>query len=291
MYLLLLLSVVLSVLKSTIYNRFAKKEKPSAVAIFRFNAVCYGTAGGVALCLGLGGSLSASTALCAAAYGMTVFALQSLSVAAMTAGSMAITSLLVLYGMIIPAMAGPIFWGEPFGITQTFGIIVMLFSLWLLREKSIPVPVAGEKRIPLAVGCFILSGTAGLIEKIHQKTEARTEKPTFLVLAFGIMFVLSVLGVLLLRKSKSPSETVQDRMAASGYGAAVGTVACFYSLVNLTLAGGMDSLVYYPIANGGALFLTVLVSAVVFHERMDVRKIIGCAAGLTSIILLSLPAL
>ena len=48
-------------------------------------------------------------------------------------------------------------------------------------------------------------------------------------------------------------------------------------------------MIYYPIANGGAMLLTVLVSAVVFKERYDKRKIVGTALGLLGILLLSLP--
>ena len=68
MYVLLLLSIVLGVCKSGIYNRFAKAEKPDAVGIFTFNAVSYGTAAIVTFLLGVGKDISYVTFACAAVY-------------------------------------------------------------------------------------------------------------------------------------------------------------------------------------------------------------------------------
>ena len=74
-------------------------------------------------------------------------------------------------------------------------------------------------------------------------------------------------------------------------GAASGAVASVYSQINLTLAGKLDSLIYFPVANGGALLLTVLISTTVFHEKLSLKQIAGFFIGLCSIILLSLPQL
>jgi multidrug transporter EmrE-like cation transporter len=62
-----------------------------------------------------------------------------------------------------------------------------------------------------------------------------------------------------------------------------------YSTVNLTLSGKLDSMIYYPIANGGAMLLTVLVSVIVFKERFDKQKITGTIIGLLGILCLSIP--
>ena len=60
-------------------------------------------------------------------------------------------------------------------------------------------------------------------------------------------------------------------------------------MVNLTLAGKLDSIIYYPIANGGAMILTVLVSVIVFREKFDRLRIIGTVVGILGILFLSLP--
>jgi len=285
---LLILSIILSVCKSAVYNHYAKSASPDASGIFRFNAFSYGTAAFLTLCFGLGKNLSPSTLLCAAAYAVTVFSLQALSVAAMTIGPMSLTSLVVMYGMIIPSLAGPIFWHEPFGILQVAGILIMLISLWLLRENNSTDAPAKNRWIFLAVICFILSGMAGVIEKVHQSTEGREERLMFLFCACTMMFLFSVTGSLFLRKNPVIPVSLKPTILL---GAISGGIVSIYSQVNLYLAGNLDSLIYYPVANGGALLLTVLISTTVFHEKLSLKQIAGFFIGLCSIILLSLPQL
>ena len=118
---------------------------------------------------------------------------------------MSLTSLFVLYGMIIPSVAGPIFWREPFGIPQIAGMAIMLASLWLLRAKDDGAQPAGRRWGIMAGLCFLLSGMAGLIEKVHQSTDGREERRMFLFCAFTLMLLFSLAGTLTLRKSAAKS--------------------------------------------------------------------------------------
>ena len=107
----------------------------------------------------------------------------------------------------------------------------------------------------------------------------------FLFIACVFMFALSLAGRAALsgRGKKIPYKRVTPLGAASG------AIISVYSQINLTLAGSLDSLIYYPVANGGALLLTVLISAVIFREKLSGKRLVGFFAGLISIILLSIP--
>lgn len=283
-YLLLLFSIVLGVVKSSVYNQYAKTEKPDISGIFRFNAVSYGTAAVVALLCGVGKSLSPVTVACAFGYAVVVFSLQAMSVAAMTIGPMSLTSLFVLYGMIIPSLAGPVFWREPFGPLQAAGMAVMLLSIWMLRGKNDSV-LANKRWVWMTAVCFVLSGMAGVMEKIHQTSEAKAERLMFLFAACTMMFLFSVIGCLVAGKHSKKAMGRSVLLLGGVSGAVVG----FYSQINLTLAGELNSLIYYPVANGGALLLTVLISVAVFREKLSARRLAGFLLGLLSIVLLSLP--
>ena len=171
-WLLLLFSILLAVSKSSLYNVYAQKNKPTLGDTFRFNSISYGVAALIAL-FGLliqSQTISWSTMLCAFFYAAIVVSLQTISITAMRVGAMSTTSICVMYGMIIPSVAGPIFWNESIGLLQVVGIAVMVVSLWLIKEKT----SAGEKATSkkwtvLAVFAFLLSGGAGVMEKIHQR--------------------------------------------------------------------------------------------------------------------------
>lgn len=283
MYILLVASVFLAVLKTSIYNSYAKKVAPDSTGVLRFNTVSYGIAAMLALYMGTGSTISPSTLIVAFFYAAIVCALQTLSVIAMKIGPMSSTSLMVLYGMIIPAAAGPIFWKEKFGILNAAGIMLVLVSMWLLRKETESKAISKKWSI-LAVIVFFLSGFAGVLEKIHQSTDGREEKSMFLFIAYLIMFFVSAIGCFV--KKRAGSEPLKPMIA---YGAVSGIVIGFYAFINLTLAGGLDSMIYYPVANGGAILLTVLISVAVFRETCTKRHIVGFVIGFISILFLGLP--
>ena len=197
------------------------------------------------------------------------------------------TAICVMYGMIIPAVAGPLFWSEKIGALQIVGMLLMLLSLWLINRKA---PSKESKKtnkwIILAVVAFLLSGMAGVMEKIHQSTEARAEKLQFVFAACTFMLVFSLVAILITRKKGKEGRSVFRLSLPVLSGLVVG----LYSTVNLILAGKLDSMIYYPIANGGAMLLTVLVSAMFFKEKFDRLKIVGVIVGLVGILCLSIPA-
>jgi len=287
-YLLLLISIILTVCKSSLYNSYAKKSSPTIESTFCFNAISYGVAALIAL-VGMlvgAGTLSGTTVICAFFYALIVISLQTISITAMRVGAMSTTSICVMYGMIIPAVAGPIFWKESIGILQIVGILLMIASLWLIKGKTpTQEKITSKKWIVLAIFAFVFSGMAGVMEKIHQSTEASAERLPFVFVACAFMFVFSMAARLILRKKNNKILTRSTVSLAALSGLVLG----LYSTVNLTLSGKLDSMIYYPIANGGAMLLTVLVSVIVFKERFDKLRIIGTVIGLLGILCLSIP--
>lgn len=289
-YFLLVVSICLCVAKSSAYNYYAKGEKPNVHGVFRFNFISYALAGLFVTILSVGGTLSITTFFCALGYAVMVLSLQSLMVYAMKSSSMATISLLYLYGMVIPALAGPIFWGESFGIVQGLGLLAMIISIFFLNEEN-PKREGERKKwdktaILLGASCFLLSGFAGVMEKIHQSTSAKGERFEFLAIAYCTMFLLSFIVSICTKKQATPPV---DKKRFWFSGLSVGLIAGVYSSVNLYLAGTLDSLVYFPVANGGALLLTLLISVAVFREELKKKKAIGFIFGLISIILLCIP--
>ena len=290
-YFLLALSIILTVCKSSLYNAYAKKANPSLPTTFIFNALSYGVAGIIAFITTLFSKISISTptVICALFYWIIVVSLQTVSIVSMKVGSMSTTAICVMYGMIIPSLAGPIFWKENIGALQIVGICVMIASLWLLKDT----PKEGQeksksiKSLALALVAFVLSGMAGVMEKIHQSTDGRSEKTMFVLIACLFMVAFSIITYFIIRPKEKENRVIPKPLYP--FSSISGLIIGLYSIVNLTLAGALDSMIYYPVANGGAMILTVVVSLCIFKERANVSKIIGMALGLCGILLLSLP--
>lgn len=284
-YILLVVSIVLTVIKSSFYNSYAKSEKPDRHGIFMFNAFCYGAAVVAALLLGPDGKVSISTVICALFYAVNVCSLQGLSVFAMKIGPMSASALIALYGMIIPTIAGPIFWNEPFGVMQFVGISLILLSMWLLSAGEKSDKAVNKKWLLVITVVFFLSGFAGVIEKIHQSTDGRNEKAMFLLIAYLTMFVISLCGKFVFSKGAKKQSSAKKTVLTS---VVSGLIIGVYAFINLTLAGKLDSTLLYPVTNGGALILTVIVSIFVFKEKSTIKQVAGILIGLISVIMLSL---
>lgn len=198
---------------------------------------------------------------------------------------MSVTALLVLYGMVIPAVAGPIFWKEPFGVLQIVGVFIMLISNFLLNKKGDAEEKASGKWLFLAVLCFLFSGTVGIIEKVHQTSVYKDERTMMLLVAYFMMFCFSLIGSIV---TKDKNNKVAFAPAGK-YGFLAGISVGFLCQINITLAGALNTLIYYPISNGGAVILTLLVSRFLFKERFSGKQTIGFILGLISIIAISLP--
>ena len=289
MYILLGVSIVLAVAKSSLMNNFGKKNIDGNIAIILFNLFTYIMATIIQLCFGASFSKELTTILPATGYAIFLLLMQACSLKAMSCGPMALSSLFVMYGLIIPSLAGPIFWHEKISIMQVIGIILMLAAIYIssATEQSTGEVSDGisKKWFLYAFLSLIFSGLVGLFEKVHQTGPSADEVGAFLLTAFTILVVLNGLIVLV---SYFKNHNVNVNKGAVICAVLTGIISAFYSRVNLILAGGLDSMVYYPISSGGAILLTVIVAGLFFREKFTKRSITGIIVGGISIILLGL---
>ena len=130
----------------------------------------------------------------------------------------------------------------------------------------------------------MFSGLVGLSEKIHQSTDGKDERIMFLIIACSVMFLLSLCACYIL-KGKSQRAVCAKSVAV--HGIISGLLIGMHTPINLTLAGKLDAIIYYPVANGGAMILTVLLSVFLFKEKCTKRSLIGIIVGFLSVILVS----
>ena len=67
-----------------------------------------------------------------------------------------------------------------------------------------------------------------------------------------------------------------------------GLVIIGYNRINLTLAGALPTMIYYPISSGGAVLLTLIVSILIFHEPVKKKVVLCFRFGAAAILLLGL---
>ena len=54
------------------------------------------------------------------------------------------------------------------------------------------------------------------------------------------------------------------------------------NIINLYLAGVMPKVLFYPVSNGGLIFMTSLCGVILFKEKLSIKQWIGMLLGIAA---------
>ena len=274
---------------------FSKNISTTMAGYHLFNAATSLACGLTLLALSGGDlRLSGYTVLMAVLFGMITAAQQVLTSAALSVGPWSYTTVIISMSTVLTALSGALFFHESIRVTQFFGIVLMMGCLVLSVKKE-----EGEQKkksmrwIALCLLTCLFSGGVGIMQKIHQSSSHREELTMFLVIAFICSFVFSSGSIIVQRCGKGGKhEPFFEKKAGAGLLAVLfvagGVCTALINQINLYLSGVVASAVFFPIVNGGALIMTLVLSLICFKERLTVRQWIGIALGGAATLLLCL---
>lgn len=284
-YLLLGCSVVLSVVKSAFVKKYSSHAPDKNSPIFFFNLIAYGIAALIQLAVYRLPSFSWWTVLPAAGYAISCYLMQMFLMKSMAIGSMALSSLFCMYGMLIPTVAGPIFFGESFSVWQGVGVALMILAIYFSSDIRKNETSTSKKWLTFALLTLLFSGMVGIFEKVHQTGPDKTDIHAFLSFAFLMIAVLNAITLPIVRKREANPPSFKAGLIVA---ILTGLVVVFYNRINLILAGALDTMIYYPISSGGAVLLTLIVSVIIFREPLKCNHILCFISGTVAILLLGI---
>jgi drug/metabolite transporter (DMT)-like permease len=130
--------------------------------------------------------------------------------------------------------------------------------------------------ILLSLGTFLFTGGIGIMQTLAKPDE----QIPFLQIAFALCALFNLAGQLLVRKKGGTSFPIRSRttIMALGSGIAMGAV----NRINLYLADPnvMATYIFFPIVNGGLIFLTTVAAMIFFKERLTRKQWIGLVLGI-----------
>ena len=276
---------------------YTDKDSTTLAGGFVFNAVSCLSAAVMLLCWGGFGTSSVFTIVFGVFFG-AVTALQGITnIAALQVGPMSYTSVIISFSTLISALSGAMFFNESLNWAHILGIALMLASFVLAAKSDGDEKKANSKWLFLCLFAFAATGAIGIMQKVHQSSEYRSELNAFLIIAFVASAVLCALFAYLLKrrecrladakekenKSKMQAWFLLGIMIASGASVAVN------NKFNLYLSGVMDSAVFFPIVNGGGLVLATLAAVLLFKEKLSKKQWIGVVFGIASVVFLCNP--
>lgn len=286
-----MLLLTISVMAACVFNSLKKGFQtwfPGGTAVLYLYTV--GNSVSAAIFLALFGltEISLFTGVLGVVFGIVTALQMIFNLKALEYGPLAYTTVIISLSSLIPTLSGAIIWKERLQWAHVVGVLLMVGCLVLSVDMKQEQKKASLKWILWCMGAFVCTGLIGIMQKWHQSTEYASESGGFLVTAF---LCSTVVALLMLLKEKKAEQSLKPYLGWMPIVVMVftGLSAAMNHKFNLYLSGVMDSAVFFPIANGGALVLTAAAAVILFRERLSKKQIIGIVLGIAAVIFLCNP--
>lgn len=284
-YILLILSILSNGLYNAMMKLLGRKSDATLCDTMRINVVIYTI---ISIIIGVaaifsGERYSIGCFLLGILFGGVTAMSGVFKLMAFATGEMSFTVVLVSASMIIPALAGAIFWHEPLSVFKVVGAVIIIVSSCFSTKKS------GRKRergwFAYCFSAFFFMGLVGILQKVQRSTGCADSPKLFLLTAF--LTALAICLPFTFNSNRSIKNLATDLTCGKIICLLVagGTLA-FANLINLYLVGVLPSALLFPAQNGGSTLLSVLIAAAIFKERPDGRQKIALISSLCGLAIL-----
>ena len=282
-YLLLTLSVTMFGVQFYMNDRYQREAGTGPSSVFTFNLIS-ASVGVICLCVinGVDFSVTLFSFFIAMLAALNSVACNICTLKSLEKVNLSLYSLFsMLGGMLLPFVAGMIFYNEPMTVAKGVCIVIICAALLMtvdFKKKS----TGGEV---FYIGVFFFNGMSGVFSKIHtdaiNKGEIATVSSATYSLWISIVSVaVSLIALLCLgKKVKKPSGRA---LLFGAGGGALNRVANFILLIALS---ALPATVQYPFVTGGVIIVSTAISALT-KQKPSARELCAVALSFIGILLL-----
>lgn len=212
--------------------------------------------------------------------GMTLFAFF-----AIREGSLALTALLLQYGLIVPTLYGIVVLKEPVSLFLVVGLVLLLVSLFLINRE----PASQRKTVTLRWAVYatlssLCSAACSTVQKAQQVAMPGRFATEFLVVGFFLSAV--TMGII---------AGIKEKGACWGHmkngwllGSLCGLALAVTNYFTVLLSGRMSASLMFPLESAAGIILTTGVSILLYKERLNKSQLAGLLLGAAAVVFLNL---
>ena len=215
----------------------------------------------------------------AAAYVTTMVS----SVMAIQCGSLSLTSLVVSYSLMVPALYGLIFLNESISFGFYPGILLLVISLVLINKPEEKQPI-NLKWILYVVLAFLGNGMCSVFQKMQQVAFEGAYKNELMIVALASGAVVLTI-VSFIKEGKQISNYIKNGWL---FGLLSGLFNGILNLLVMILSGRVSASFMFPLISAGGIIVTYLISKWVYKEELTKRQFVGFILGIASVIFLNI---
>ncbi len=187
-----------------------------------------------------------------------------------------LSALFMKMGVIVSILTAVCFFGEVPGALQVAGMLIACAAILVIHLEK------GSSRVKSGVGLialFIAGGLTDAMAKVYEELGVSALKNGYLLFTFVSAFVLSV-AICLYKKQGLKKVDL-------GFGLLIGIPNYFSARFLLYALSQVPAVIAYPTYSVGSIVAVMLVSRVVFGERLSRRQIIALVMILVALVLLN----
>ncbi len=190
-------------------------------------------------------------------------------------------------GIILPAVSSAVFGVIP-SLVKVLCILVILASVYLISRKGNETYT--NKKV-FFVTCFMLAVANGVycsLFDIQQRFSGAEEKEEMVALTY--LFAASASAVMLAVKEKKSFFPAfrQNKKSCAFLIVCSLIVALAINLLTLLISTGFDLTLLYTLENASVYVLSVVLSCIIFKEKLTKLNVIGCVVLCTALVVMSL---
>lgn len=215
---------------------------------------------------------------------------------AIRTGAFMMVDVFLLMGVLIPLVVCAIFFDEPIIPIQWIGIAVLIIAGYVMCSYN--AKLKGKmtlKAFLMLLLCAASYGCTDLSQKLFVNLSPVSDNSVFQFYTYIFAALTLVICSLVFRSHEKKTNDLRSPIAVvKPIAIYVGVMAiCLYanSYFKTAAATYLDAAQIYPLSQGGALVLAMIMAAIFFKEKITLRSIIGVVLCAVALLMINLPAI
>ena len=215
---------------------------------------------------------------------------------AIRTGAFMMVDVFLLMGVLIPLVVCAIFFDEPIIPIQWIGIAVLIIAGYVMCSYN--AKLKGKMTLMaflMLLLCAASYGCTDLSQKLFVNLSPVSDNSVFQFYTYIFAALTLVICSLVFRSHEKKTNDLRSPIAVvKPIAIYVGVMAiCLYanSYFKTAAATYLDAAQIYPLSQGGALVLAMIMAAIFFKEKITIRSIIGVVLCAVALLMINLPAI
>jgi drug/metabolite transporter (DMT)-like permease len=215
---------------------------------------------------------------------------------AIRTGAFMMVDVFLLMGVLIPLVVCALFFNEPIIPIQWIGIAVLIIAGYVMCSYN--AKLKGKmtlKAFLMLLLCAASYGCTDLSQKLFVNLSPVSDNSVFQFYTYIFAALTLVICSLVFRAHEKKTNELRSPIAVvKPIAIYVGVMAiCLYanSYFKTAAATYLDAAQIYPLSQGGALVLAMIMAAIFFKEKITLRSIIGVVLCAVALLMINLPAI